>query len=301
MQTNQLHRPVSSYPYHQNSMFNQCNNIDSFAYNFQSSYFSFRTYWQNSSHILSNPYQGNTFSNLHHPQPMRPTSTCSLYNPFKIMHEVENQSDQSLTNMNESTNTSETDASVSPDSDSDIEDPVNLHSNSALSTTTTSNENLQMPPRYQYLVEGSPLAGPTDWDKTTLYSLRKKDRPCALKMVIDCFLTPEQYETRGGTSAFSKTPLAGVMTSVESKYNQQWSEVGEVEDDVNSGSEDDNGHVDIDLDKSEKNKPSYAKPKPGQLKAGKLTAAQILNNRVQAKRMANSIIMNKLKKKKTNS
>ncbi|CAG2217326.1 unnamed protein product [Mytilus edulis] len=188
MQTNQLHRPVSSYPYHQNSMFNQCNNIDSFAYNFQSSYFSFRTYWQNSSHILSNPYQGNTFSNLHHPQPMRPTSTCSLYNPFKIMHEIENQSDQSLTNMNESTNTSEIDASVSPDSDSDIEDPVNLHSNSALSTTTTkenikvltiqlanakqdienmkldidsnngADENLQMPPGYQYLVEGSPLA-----------------------------------------------------------------------------------------------------------------------------------------------
>ncbi|CAG2217329.1 unnamed protein product [Mytilus edulis] len=138
MQTNQLHRPVSSYPYHQNSMFNQYNNRDSFANNFQSSYSSFPPYWQNSSPILSNPYQGNTFSNLHHPQPMRPTSTCSLYNPFKIMHEVENQSDQSLTNMNESTNTSEIDASVSPDSDSDIEDPVDLHSNSVLSTTNTS-------------------------------------------------------------------------------------------------------------------------------------------------------------------
>ncbi|CAG2189196.1 unnamed protein product [Mytilus edulis] len=85
-------------------------------------------------------------------------------------------------------------------------------------------------------------------------------------------------------------------------YNQQWSEGGE-EDDVNSvysGSEDDNGHVDIDLDhdKSEKNKPNYAKPKPGQLKAGKLTAALILNNRVQAKRMVKSRIMNKLKKNK---
>lgn len=75
-----------------------------------------------------------------------------------------------------------------------------------------------MPPGYQYLVEGSPLAVQTDWYKTTLYSLRKKDRPCALKMIIDCFLTPEQYGIRGGTSAFSKTPLAGVMTSVESKF-----------------------------------------------------------------------------------
>ena len=84
------------------------------------------------------------------------------------------------------------------------------------------------------------------------------------------------------------------------RYNQQWSEGGE-EDDVNSvysGSEDDNGHahIDLDHDKSEKNKPNYAKPKPGQLKAGKLTATLILNNRVQAKRKIKSRIMNKLKK-----
>ncbi|CAC5422228.1 unnamed protein product [Mytilus coruscus] len=94
------------------------------------------------------------------------------------------------------------------------------------------------------------------------------------------------------------------------------SEGGEVEDDVNSvdtGSENDNEHdevdvqndVDIDVvldhddsDKSEKNKPNHAKPKPGKFKAGKLSAAQILNNKVQAKRMAKSRIMNKLKKLK---
>ncbi|CAC5398224.1 unnamed protein product [Mytilus coruscus] len=91
------------------------------------------------------------------------------------------------------------------------------------------------------------------------------------------------------------------------------SEGGEVEDDVNSvdtGSENDNEHdevdvqndVDIDVvldhDDSEKNKPNHAKPKPGKFKAGKLSAAQILNNKVQAKRMAKSRIMNKLKKLK---
>ncbi|VDH98717.1 Hypothetical predicted protein [Mytilus galloprovincialis] len=65
--------------------------------------------------------------------------------------------------------------------------------------------------------------------------------------------------------------------SLETTEKADWNEGGEVEDDVNSGSEVDNGHVDIDLDKSEKNKTTYAKPKPGHLKAGKLTAAQILN------------------------
>ncbi|CAG2222939.1 unnamed protein product [Mytilus edulis] len=110
------------------------------------------------------------------------------------------------------------------------------------------------------------------------------------------------------STVFLRSPLPVTPYEREKIYNTtnrtEGSERGEEEDDVNSVNsinsdiEDDNGHVDIDLDddKSEKKKPNYAKPKPRQLKAGKLTARQILNNKIQAKRMAKSRIMNKLKK-----
>ncbi|CAC5378568.1 unnamed protein product [Mytilus coruscus] len=74
-------------------------------------------------------------------------------------------------------------------------------------------ENSPMPSGFQYLIEWSPLAIPSDWNKNIMYSLRKKDRPCAIKMSIDCLMTPEEYGLRGGTSAFSKSSLGGVMTS----------------------------------------------------------------------------------------
>jgi len=74
-----------------------------------------------------------------------------------------------------------------------------------------------MPSGYQHLVSGGIIIVKTDWLKETLLKLRKKDATCALKMIIDCFMTPYQYGIRGGTSAFKGTAFEPVMTDIESK------------------------------------------------------------------------------------
>lgn len=76
---------------------------------------------------------------------------------------------------------------------------------------------MEMPSGYQHLVSGGNVIIKTSWLKETLLKLRKKDATCALKMMIDCFMSPYQYGIRGGTSAFKGTELEPVMTDIESK------------------------------------------------------------------------------------
>jgi len=63
-------------------------------------------------------------------------------------------------------------------------------------------DNETLPSGYQLLVDGSKVAIKSEWLTEILHKLRKKDKACALKKIIDCFLTPHQYGIRGRTTAF---------------------------------------------------------------------------------------------------